>query len=56
MSRNPRGSVPLTSHRRGPKPRQHAEGPEPGDEVLCVDLSRGRLEEIYRPHKGTSNN
>ncbi len=51
MSQNLRGSVPLASHRRGPKPRQYAEGPEPGDKVLYVDLSRGRLEEIYRPHK-----
>jgi hypothetical protein len=29
-----------------PKPR-HPEAPAPGDEVMYVDLSRERLEELY---------
>ena len=29
-----------------PKPR-HPEAPEPGDEVMYVDFSRERLEELY---------
>ena len=30
-----------------PKPR-HPEAPEPGDEVMYVDLSRDKLEDLYR--------
>ena len=30
-----------------PKPR-HPEAPEPGDEVMYVDLSREKLEDLYR--------
>ncbi len=30
-----------------PKPK-HPEAPVPGDEVMYVDLSRERLEELYR--------
>ena len=30
-----------------PKPR-HPEAPEPGDEVLYVDFSRDKLEDLYR--------
>ena len=41
-------SVPLVSQRSGAKPRRHPEAPEPGDEVLYVDLSRERLEELYQ--------
>jgi len=49
MSQNLRSSAPLaTSHRSGSSPRRHPEAPEPGDEVLYVDLSRERLEELYQ--------
>ena len=30
-----------------PKPR-HPEAPQPGDEVMYVDLSRDKLEELYK--------
>jgi hypothetical protein len=44
-----RGSGPLASGQtRGSRPRRHPEAPEPGDEVLYVDLSRERLEELYQ--------
>ena len=33
-----------------PKPR-HPEAPVPGDEVLYVDLSRERLEDLYKDDK-----
>ena len=33
-----------------PKPR-HPEAPAPGDEVLYVDLSRERLEDLYKDDK-----
>ena len=49
MSQNLRGSAPLASGQaRGSRPRRHPEAPEPGDEVLYVDLSRERLEELYQ--------
>ena len=54
MSQNLRNSVPLatsqlaTSQRSGSRLRRHPEAPEPGDEVLYVDLSRERLEELYQ--------
>lgn len=49
MSQNLRGSAPLASaQRRGSNSRRHPEAPEPGDEVLYVDLSRERLEELYQ--------
>lgn len=32
----------------GPRPRRHPEAPEPGEEVLFVDLSRERLEQLYQ--------
>ncbi|MFN9692639.1 MAG: hypothetical protein ACK550_02365 [Synechococcaceae cyanobacterium] len=47
MSQNLRGSAPLTSRRTGSMPRRHPEAPEPGDEVLYVDLSRERLEALF---------
>jgi hypothetical protein len=58
MSQNLRSSVPLatsqlaksqlaTSQRSGSRLRRHPEAPEPGDEVLYIDLSRERLEELY---------
>ena len=32
-----------------PKPKpQHPEAPEPGDEVMYVDLSRDKLESLYK--------
>jgi hypothetical protein len=49
MSQNLRSSAPLAkSHRNGSRSRRHPEAPEPGDEVLYVDLSRERLEELYQ--------
>ncbi len=48
MNQNLRGSASLASQRGGPKPRRHPEAPEPGEEVLYVDLSRERLEELYQ--------
>ena len=49
MNQNLRGSTSLASGQaRGSRPRRHPEAPEPGDEVLYVDLSRERLEELYQ--------
>ena len=49
MSQNLRRSAPLASAPTGgSRPRRHPEAPEPGDEVLYVDLSRERLEELYQ--------
>ncbi len=48
MSQNLRGSASPASQRSGPKPRRHPEAPEPGEELLYVDLSRERLEELYQ--------
>lgn len=49
MTQNLRGSAPLASSQiSGSKPKRHPEAPEPGDEVLYVDLSRERLEELYQ--------
>ena len=49
MNQNLRSSVALASGQtRGSKPRRHPEAPEPGEEVLYVELSRERLEEIYQ--------
>ncbi len=48
MNQNLRGSAQLASSQRsGSRPRRHPEAPEPGEEVLYVDLSRERLEELY---------
>ena len=44
MNQNLRGS----DQRRSSSLRRHPEAPEPGDEVLYVDLSRERLEELYQ--------
>ena len=44
MNQNLRG----LDQRRSSSPRRHPEAPEPGDEVLYVDLSRERLEELYQ--------
>jgi hypothetical protein len=49
MNQNLRGSASLASGQtRGSSPRRHPEAPEPGEEVLYVDLSRERLEELYQ--------
>ena len=49
MNQNLRGSASLASGQtRGSRPRRHPEAPEPGDQVLYVDLSRERLEELYQ--------
>jgi hypothetical protein len=52
LARSPRATSQLatsqlaTSQRSGSRLRRHPEAPEPGDEVLDVDLSRERLEEL----------
>ena len=33
-----------------PKPR-HPEAPEPGDELMYIDLSRDKLEDLYNKEK-----
>lgn len=33
---------------RGGRSRRHPEAPQPGEEVLVIDLNRERLEELYR--------
>lgn len=49
MNQNLRGSTSLASGQTlGSRPRRHPEAPEPGDQVLYVDLSRERLEELYQ--------
>ncbi|MCX5956687.1 MAG: hypothetical protein NTW51_09870 [Cyanobacteria bacterium] len=49
MNQNLRGSASLASGQtRGSTTRRHPEAPEPGEEVLYVDLSRERLEELYQ--------
>jgi hypothetical protein len=49
MKLNLRGSASLASAQRsGSRPKRHREAPEPGEEVLYVDLSRERLEELYQ--------
>jgi hypothetical protein len=49
MNRSLRGTASLASApSSGSRPRRHPEAPEPGDEVLYVDLSRERLEELYQ--------
>jgi hypothetical protein len=49
MNRSLSGTASLaTGQTRGSTPRRHPEAPEPGDEVLYVDLSRERLEELYQ--------
>ena len=49
MNQNLRGPASLASGQtRGSRPKRHPEAPEPGEEVLYVDLSRERLEELYQ--------
>jgi len=49
MNQNLRGSTRLSSQASSSsRTRSHPEAPEPGDEVLYVDLSRERLEALYQ--------
>ena len=49
MNQNLRSTAQLASSKRnGSSARRHPEAPEPGQEVLYVDLSRERLEELYQ--------
>jgi hypothetical protein len=49
MSQNLRSSASLGSAKAsGSRPKRHPEAPEPGDEVLYVDLNRERLEKLYQ--------
>jgi hypothetical protein len=49
MSQNLRSSASgAPAQSRGSRSKRHPEAPEPGDEVLYVDLSRERLEELYQ--------
>jgi hypothetical protein len=49
MSRNLRSSASgAPAQSRGSRSKRHPEAPEPGDEVLYVDLNRERLEELYQ--------
>lgn len=47
MNQNLRGSAQLASQTSGSRLKRHPEAPEPGEEVLYIDLSRERLEELY---------
>lgn len=49
MTQNLRGAAALAPVPvRGSSPKRHPEAPEPGEEVLYIDLSRERLEELYQ--------
>ena len=49
MKQNLRGSTRLSTQASSrSRPRRHPEVPEPGEEVLYVDLSRERLEALYQ--------
>lgn len=49
MNQNLRGSTRLSSQASSSsRTRRHPEAPEPGEEVLYVDLSRERLEALYQ--------
>lgn len=49
MTQNLRRSAPLASApQRRSAPGVHPEAPQPGEEVLYVDLSRERLEQLYQ--------
>jgi len=49
MTQNLRRSVPpAASQMNRTRPSRHPEAPQPGEEVLYVDLSRERLEELYQ--------
>jgi len=52
MNQNLRGVTRQSSSQTsGARPRRHPEAPEPGEEVLYIDLSRERLEELYQQAK-----
>lgn len=48
MSQSLRSSAPRMTQSSSPRQKRHPEAPEPGDEILYVDLSRERLEELYQ--------
>ncbi len=48
MSQSLRSSAPLMTQSSSSRQKRHPEAPEPGDEILYVDLSRERLEELYQ--------
>lgn len=49
MTQNLRRAAPAPAPRpQGNRLARHPEAPEPGEEVLYVDLSRERLEAIYQ--------
>ncbi len=48
MSQSLRSSAPLMTRSSSSRQKRHPEAPEPGDEILYVDLSRQRLEELYQ--------
>ena len=49
MTQNLRGAAALAPVPvRGSRPKRHPEAPEPCEEVLYIDLSRERLEELYQ--------
>jgi hypothetical protein len=49
-------SQTLRSASRGAAPRRrHPEAPSPGEEVLVVDLSRERLEQLYAGSSSTGH-
>jgi len=49
MGQSLRGSASLAPAQRvSSKAKRHPEAPQPGEEVLYVDLSRERLEELYQ--------
>ena len=49
MTQNLRRTTPATGQRpQGSRRARHPEAPEPGEEVLYVDLSRERLEALYQ--------
>ena len=49
MTQNLRRAAPAPAPRpQGNRRARHPEAPEPGEEVLYVDLSRERLEALYQ--------
>ena len=43
-------SINVEMNKPKPKPR-HPEAPAPGDEVMYVDLSREKLEDLYKQNE-----
>ena len=49
MTQNLRGAAALSPVPvRASRSKRHPEAPEPGEEVLYINLSRERLEELYQ--------